>query len=97
MRIYEVVGNVLDGRLIDEEAHLDRLERSLGELGMAMPMGRAALKLVMREMIAPQPHRERLALSAGDARRGAARSCPARRRPAPHPDHHHARRRTWRR
>jgi len=36
----------------DEDAHLDRLERSLRELGMPMPMGRAALKLVMREMIA---------------------------------------------
>jgi D-alanine transaminase len=49
--IYEVT-NVLDGVPIDEAAHLDRMERSLGELGIAMPMGRAALKLVMREMIA---------------------------------------------
>ena len=49
--IYEVT-NVLDGRPIDEEPHLDRMERSLRELGIAMPMGRAALKLVMREMIA---------------------------------------------
>jgi D-alanine transaminase len=48
--IYEVA-NVLDGQPTDEEAHLDRMERSLRELGMAMPMGRAALKLVMREMI----------------------------------------------
>ena len=49
--IYEVT-NVLAGVPIDEEAHLDRMERSVGELGIAMPMGRAALKLVMREMIA---------------------------------------------
>jgi D-alanine transaminase len=49
--IYEVT-NVIDGRPIDEEPHLDRMERSLRELGIAMPMGRAALKLVMREMIA---------------------------------------------
>jgi D-alanine transaminase len=49
--IYEVT-NVIDGQSIDEEAHLDRMERSLRELGIAMPMGRAALKLVMREMIA---------------------------------------------
>lgn len=49
--IYEVA-NVLAGVPADEDAHLDRLERSLRELGMAMPMGRAALKLVMREMIA---------------------------------------------
>ena len=37
--IYEVF-NVLDGVLLDEEGHLDRLERSLRELGMAMPIGR---------------------------------------------------------
>ena len=49
--IYEVF-NVLDGQPTDEEAHLDRMERSLRELGMPMPMGRAALKLVTREMIA---------------------------------------------
>lgn len=49
--IYEVTA-VADGRPIDEEPHLDRMERSLREIGMAMPMGRAAMKLVMREMIA---------------------------------------------
>ncbi len=49
--IYEVT-NVIAGKPIDEDAHLDRMERSLRELGIAMPMGRAALKLVMREMIA---------------------------------------------
>ena len=49
--IYEV-SNVLNGRPTDEDAHLDRMERSLRELGMAMPMSRAALKFVMREMIA---------------------------------------------
>jgi D-alanine transaminase len=48
--IYEVFAVRL-GRLRDEEPHLDRLERSLRELGIAMPMGRAALKLVMRELI----------------------------------------------
>ncbi len=47
--IYEVVG-VAGGQLLDEEEHLDRLERSVGEIGMAMPMGRTALKLVTREM-----------------------------------------------
>ena len=47
--IYEVVG-VLDGLVLDEEHHLDRLERSVGEIGMAMPMPRAPLKLVIREM-----------------------------------------------
>ena len=49
--IYEVC-NVIGGRMLDEEPHLDRMERSLRELGMAMPMSRAALKLVMREMVA---------------------------------------------
>jgi D-alanine transaminase len=49
--IYEVT-NVIGGVPVDEEPHLDRMERSLRELGIAMPMGRAALKLVMREMIA---------------------------------------------
>jgi len=48
--IYEVAG-ISNGRLIDEEPHLDRMERSLREIGMGMPMGRAALKLVMREMV----------------------------------------------
>jgi len=48
--IYEVCA-VLDGRLMDEEGHLDRLERSLAALSIAMPMGRAALRFVMRETI----------------------------------------------
>ena len=49
--IYEVAG-VKNGAPSDEDGHLDRMERSLGELGMPMPMSRAALKIVMREMIA---------------------------------------------
>jgi D-alanine transaminase len=49
--IYEVA-NVLDGQPTDEDGHLDRMERSLRELGMPMPIGRGALKIVMREMIA---------------------------------------------
>jgi D-alanine transaminase len=48
--IYEVCGLVA-GRLIDEEPHLDRLERSLRETSMTMPLSRAALKLVMRELV----------------------------------------------
>jgi D-alanine transaminase len=48
--IYEVTA-VVSGLSIDEEGHLDRMERSLRELRMDMPMGRGALKLVMREMI----------------------------------------------
>ncbi|GGG29126.1 D-amino-acid transaminase [Caldovatus sediminis] len=47
--IYEVV-HVHDGRLIDEDRHLDRLERSLREIRLPMPMPRAALRLVLREV-----------------------------------------------
>jgi D-alanine transaminase len=47
--IYEVFG-LFGGHIYDEEEHLDRLERSLGEISMDMPMGRAALKLVLREI-----------------------------------------------
>ena len=48
--IYEVCA-VLDGRLMDEEGHLDRLERSLAALDMKMPLARPALRIVMRETI----------------------------------------------
>lgn len=47
--IYEVFG-MFAGSIFDEEEHLDRLERSLGEIGLDMPMGRASLKLVLREI-----------------------------------------------
>jgi D-alanine transaminase len=48
--VYEVVP-VQRGRLIDEDPHLDRLEFSLGELEIAAPMERRALKLVLRELL----------------------------------------------
>lgn len=48
--IYEVVP-VADGRVIDEGPHLDRLERSLTELRIAMPMARRALELIGRELL----------------------------------------------
>ena len=48
--VYEVVP-VYKGILVDEDPHLDRLERSLAELRIAMPMPRAALKLVSRELM----------------------------------------------
>ena len=47
--IYEVC-RITEGRFLDEEEHLDRLERSLGEIEMAMPVGRAALKHIFREV-----------------------------------------------
>ena len=43
--VYEVVP-VYRGGLVDEDLHLDRLERSLRELRIPMPMSRQALKLV---------------------------------------------------
>ncbi len=48
--VYEVC-EVLGGRLIDERLHMDRLERSLSELRIAMPMNRAALGAVLRETV----------------------------------------------
>ena len=48
--VYEVVC-VQHGEIIDEDPHLDRLERSLGELRIAMPMGRRAMKHVTRELL----------------------------------------------
>lgn len=48
--VYEVA-NVANGRIIDEDPHLARLERSLGALGMALPMGLPALKLVLRQVV----------------------------------------------
>ncbi|MGE4220969.1 MAG: D-amino-acid transaminase [Alphaproteobacteria bacterium] len=48
--VYEVVA-ILDGCPIDEALHLDRLERSLRELRIAMPMTRAALTMAMRELV----------------------------------------------
>jgi D-alanine transaminase len=48
--IYEVVA-VRRGHLVDEIPHLDRLDRSLGEMRMAAPMSRAPLCHAMREII----------------------------------------------
>jgi D-alanine transaminase len=48
--IYEVCG-VESGHLLDETGHLDRLERSLAALELPMPVARAALRLIMRELI----------------------------------------------
>jgi D-alanine transaminase len=48
--IYEVFA-VTGGRLLDEEPHLERLERSLREIGMDLPLARSALRVVMRETV----------------------------------------------
>lgn len=48
--VYEVVA-VHKGKLVDEQGHLDRLDRSLWELRIAPPMSRSALRVVMRELL----------------------------------------------
>ena len=48
--VYEVIP-VRQRALIDEGPHLDRLERSLAELRMAMPARRAVLRFIARELI----------------------------------------------
>jgi D-alanine transaminase len=49
--VYEVC-EVRGGCLVDERRHIDRLERSLKELRIAMPMPRNALGHVLRETVA---------------------------------------------
>ena len=48
--VYEVCA-IRAGRLLDETAHLDRLDYSLRELSIPAPMTRPAMQLVMREII----------------------------------------------
>lgn len=48
--VYEVC-EVLDGKLIDERRHIERLQRSLSELRIAMPMTPAALSVVFHEVV----------------------------------------------
>jgi D-alanine transaminase len=49
--VYEVC-EVRGGRLIDERRHIERLQRSLGELRIPMPMSVKALGVVLREVVA---------------------------------------------
>ena len=48
--VYEVWA-LFGGKLADPEGHFARLERSLGELSIDMPMGRRALTLVLKEAV----------------------------------------------
>ena len=48
--VYEVC-EVRGGRLVDERRHIERLQRSLGELRIALPMSPAALGMVLRETV----------------------------------------------
>ena len=49
--IYEVSA-VLDGKLVDNAAHLARLERSLGEISLRMPETLTRIESIQKELIA---------------------------------------------
>ena len=69
--VYEVVA-VLNGRLLDWPEHAARLARNLDELGVAPPLGEAALAMVARRLIAANRAREALLylqVTRGSARR----------------------------
>ncbi len=57
--IYEVCA-VLDGRLVDNPSHLARLERSLGEIEMPLPMPADEIARVQKELVARNELREGL-------------------------------------
>ena len=48
--IYEVAA-VLDGQLIDNASHLARLERSVGEIELALPVSVAEIEQIQRELV----------------------------------------------
>ncbi|WP_421578966.1 D-amino-acid transaminase [Shinella sp. M31] len=48
--VYEVTA-VIGGRMIDNDLHLARLERSLGELGIALPLPRPDIEVLQAELI----------------------------------------------
>jgi len=69
--VYEVWA-VFDGRLADAEGHFARLDRSLSELDIEPPMSRAALQVVLHEVLRRNRVREGiiyLQVTRGTARR----------------------------
>lgn len=48
--IYEVV-TVYNGKLIDEAAHLERLERSASHIALSLPTAAGALRVIMRQVL----------------------------------------------
>ncbi len=69
--VYEVI-HVHNGRFIDEASHMARLDRSLREMRMGMPMSHAAFGVVLREMVRRNRVREGLVymqITRGVARR----------------------------
>ena len=57
--VYEVL-YVTGGRFLDEDLHMRRLERSLGEISITPPMGRPAMLQVVRELVRRNRLREGL-------------------------------------
>ena len=57
--IYEVSA-VLDGKLVDNSAHLARLDRSLAAIELACPMSHAEIVAMQRELVARNALREGL-------------------------------------
>lgn len=57
--VYEVCA-VLDGRLVDNDAHLARLERSLAEIELASPLSREEIVAMQRALVARNGLREGL-------------------------------------
>src|ERR1700684_4353988 len=49
--IYEVSA-VLDGKLVDNDSHLARLQRSVGEIALALPETIARIVEIQKELIA---------------------------------------------
>ncbi|WP_315784421.1 MULTISPECIES: D-amino-acid transaminase [unclassified Bradyrhizobium] len=49
--IYEVAA-VLDGKLVDSASHLARLERSVGEIGLALPESLSRIEELQKELVA---------------------------------------------
>lgn len=49
--VYEVTA-VVGGRLVDFAGHLERLDRSLAEIALALPLGHAALRALHEELVA---------------------------------------------
>lgn len=69
--VYEVI-SCIDNHIADERGHLDRLERSLSELQIAMPVSRQALSLIIREILRLNRHKNGyvyLQITRGVARR----------------------------
>lgn len=48
--VYEVVA-VVGGKLVDDDLHFDRLERSLGEIRMEMPFSRRIFRIKIAELL----------------------------------------------